>query len=136
MTVSAAAFPSVVFPCTDKVLLSVTAPEASRVVNAPVLAEEAPTVAPSIVPPFMSAVSATKASTVAVPSKYKSLNSRELVPKSMSLSVTGTIAPSWILTCSTAAPPTSTYTPQRLFVLSTTILLKKSKSPIVCILPP
>ena len=88
--------------------LKVTAPEAARVVNAPVLAEEAPTVAPSIVPPFMSAVSATKASTVAVPSKNKSLNSKELVPRSMSLSVTGTIAQSCIRICSTADELTST----------------------------
>ena len=39
------------------------------VVKAPELAELAPTVAPSTVPPFMSAVSATKASVVTVPSK-------------------------------------------------------------------
>ena len=39
---------------------------------------------------------------------YTSLNSSELVPKSISLSVTGTIAPSCILTCSTALEDTST----------------------------
>ena len=63
---------------------------------------------PSIVPALISAVSATKASMLAVPSRYKSLNSREAVPRSMSLSVTGTIAPSWILSCSTDAADTST----------------------------
>ena len=77
-----------------------------------------------------------KASEVTVPSKYASLNSNELVPKSISLSVTGTIAPSCILICSTAAEDTSTNTPHLLFVLSATILFKKSKSPIVWILPP
>ena len=66
----------------------------------------------------------------------RSLNSRELVPKSISLSVTGDITPSDILICSTAVLDTSTNTPQRLFVLSATILFKKSKSPIVCMLPP
>ena len=68
-----------------------------------------------------------KASEVTVPSKYASLNSNELVPKSISLSVTGTIAPSCILICSTAAEDTSTNTPHLLFVLSATILFKKSK---------
>ena len=48
------------------------------------------------------------ASAYTVPSKYPSLNSKELVPKSISLSVTGTIAPSCILICSTAAEETST----------------------------
>ena len=38
------------------------------------------------------------ASDVTVPSKYAFLNSAELVPKSTSLSVAGTIAPSTILT--------------------------------------
>ena len=103
-------------------------------VTAPAL--EPPIVTPSIVPPLISAVSATKASVVTVPSKKASLNSKELVPKSMSLSVTGTIAPSWILICSTADEETWTKKPQRLFVLSTTILLRKSKSPIVWMLPP
>ena len=131
VTVSDAAFPRVVLPCTDRVLLSVTAAEALRVVNAPVLAEVAPIVAPSIVPPFISAVSATRASTVAVPSKNKSLNSKELVPKSMSLSVTGTIAPSCTLICSTAALDTSTKNPMRLLLPSTTTLFRKSKSRIV-----
>jgi hypothetical protein len=48
------------------------------------------------------------ASTFAVPSINKSLNSREEVPKSTSLSVIGTIAPSCILICCTAADDTST----------------------------
>ena len=47
----------------------------------------------------MSAVSATRASMFAVPSRYKSLNSSELVPKSTSLSVTGAITPSVIVNC-------------------------------------
>ena len=68
--------------------------EPCMVVKTPVVAELAPIVAPSTVPPLMSAVSATSASVVTVPSKYASLNSTELVPKSMSLSVTGTITPS------------------------------------------
>ena len=41
-------------------------------------------------------------SILAVPSINKSLNSREDVPKSISLSVIGTIAPSCILNCCTA----------------------------------
>jgi len=52
--------------------------------------------------------SATKLSMFAVPSINKSLNSREEVPKSISLSVIGTIAPSCILNCCTAAEDTST----------------------------
>ena len=65
------------------------------VIVVPVIAAalEPPIIAPSTVPPFMSAVSATKASVVTVPSKKASLNSTELVPKSISLSVEGTIAP-------------------------------------------
>jgi len=54
----------------------------------------APMMVLSIVPALMSAVSATRLSMLAVPSIYRSLNSNELVPRSMSLSVTGTIAPS------------------------------------------
>ena len=48
------------------------------------------------------------ASTYAVPSIYKSLNSKELVPKSISLSVTGTIAPSAIYNWCTELLDTST----------------------------
>jgi hypothetical protein len=59
----------------------------------------------------------------------RSLNSRELVPKSTSLSVTGANTPSEILICSTAAEDTSTKNPQVL--PDTAILFKKSKSPIV-----
>ena len=77
-----------------------------------------------------------KASEVTVPSKKASLNSREDVPKSISLSVTGTIAPSCILICSTAALLTSTKKPQRLLLVSTTSLFKKSWSPIISMLPP
>ena len=65
------------------------------VIAVPVIAAalEPPIIAPSTVPPFISAVSATKASVVTVPSKKAALNSKELVPKSISLAVEGTIAP-------------------------------------------
>ena len=79
--------PSIVISSTTRLVPVSTVP-----VTAPAL--EPPIVTPSIVPPLISAVSATKASVVTVPSKKASLNSKELVPKSMSLSVTGTIAPS------------------------------------------
>ena len=71
------------------------------VIVVPVIAAavEPPITVASIVPPFMSAVSATRASMFAVPSRYKSLNSSELVPKSTSLSVTGAITPSVIVNC-------------------------------------
>ncbi len=75
-------------------------------------------VVPTVAPPSIKLISAPVAvisvpskfnvSILAVPSINKSLNSREEVPKSTSLSVTGTIAPSCILTCSTAADDTST----------------------------
>ena len=54
-------------------------------------------------PPSILAVSATSASVVTVPSKNASLNSKELVPKSMSLSVEGTIEPLLKVNC--ASPP-------------------------------
>jgi hypothetical protein len=68
------------------------------VIVVPVIApaEVPPIVTPSIVPPFMSIVSATRLSILAVPFKYKSLNCKAFVPKSISLSVVGTIAPSAI----------------------------------------
>ena len=74
-----------------------TLPFADRVVKAPVLGEEAPIVvlliaAPSTVPPLISAVSATNESMFAVPSRYKSLNSKPEAPKSRALSVLGTIS--------------------------------------------
>ena len=114
-TLSSAASPrvsvpplKVVVPVTVRLPPTSTLPVVVTEVNAPVEAELAPIVAPSTVPPLISAVSATKASTVTVPSKKASLNSNELVPKSISLSVTGTIAPSCILICSTADEETST----------------------------
>jgi len=58
-------------------------------ITACVIALLVPRVTPSIVPGSMSAVSATNASVVTVPSKNASLNSKELVPKSISLSVEG-----------------------------------------------
>ena len=56
------------------------------------LGEAAPIVAPSIEPPLMSAVSATNESILAVPSRYRSLNSKPDAPKSRALSVLGTIS--------------------------------------------
>ena len=54
-------------------------------------ADAAPIVTPSIVPPLISAVSAISASMLAVPSINRSLNSVPDAPKSISLSVTGTM---------------------------------------------
>ena len=71
-----------------------------------VATEAPPITTPSTVPPLISAVSATRESILAVPSKYKSLNSAEPVPKSISLSAEGTIAPSVNVTC--AAPAAET----------------------------
>ena len=73
----------------------------------------------------------TKASILAVPFKNKSLNWTLELPKSTSLSVTGTTAPSSTLICSVAVPLTSIKNPTRLLAVSTTILFKKSWSPIV-----
>ena len=50
-------------------------------------------VAPSIVPPLMSAVSATKLSIFAVPSMYKLFHSKLDAPKSPPASEKGTISP-------------------------------------------
>ena len=62
------------------------------------------TVATSAVPVTSPVNGPANASAVTVPSKYASLNSTELVPKSMSLSVTGTKAPSInFIWCSFAA---------------------------------
>ena len=83
------------------------------------------------VPATVALTSTSKVSIWAVPSINKSLNSKEDVPKSTSLSVTGETTQYDILICYTAALETSTKTPQRLFVLSATILFKKSWSPIV-----
>ena len=62
-------------------------------------------------------------STYATPSIYRSLNSAPDAPKSTSLSVTGTMTPSWKRTCSVDTEATSTKTPTRLLVSSTTTLL-------------
>ena len=56
-------------PSTSKLPVIVTLLLAEMVVNAPDEAELAPIVAPSIVPPLISAVSATKESMLAVPSR-------------------------------------------------------------------
>ena len=93
---------SVDVPVTANVELSVVAPVTPNVLDnvvAPVTPKVVPTVAAS---------STVNVSIVAVPSKYKSLNSSELVPKSMSLSVTGTIAPSAMYNCCTGLLDTST----------------------------
>ena len=123
--VTASVEDNVVAPVTPSVLERVVAPVTPNV--------ELSVVAPVTprVPATVAFASTARVSMVAVPSRYKSLNSSEDVPRSISLSVTGTIAPSCIRTCSTADPETSTYTPHLLLVESTTILLRKSKSPIV-----
>ena len=59
-------------------------------VNVPAPAEAPPIVTPSIVPPFISAVSATNESIFAVPSKCKSPHSSVEVPKFLLPSVDGT----------------------------------------------
>ena len=74
--------------------------------------------------------STSRTSICAVPSIKRSLNSKVDPPKSMSLSVTGTITPSWIRNCSTATPPTSLYTLILLFDVSTTTLFFASTSAI------
>ena len=66
-------------------------------VKAPVTARVLDSVVAPVTPKVPATVpftSTSKVSTWAVPSKNKSLNSNELVPKSISLSVTGTMAPS------------------------------------------
>jgi len=65
-----------------------------------------------------------------MPSTYKSLNSKLDVPRSISLSVTGTIAPSCIRNCSTAADDTSLKNPMRLLDVSITTLFNASVSAI------
>jgi hypothetical protein len=106
VTLSTTAFPTtvrvpatsvvsnVVSPSTSKSPVTATSEEASTVVNEPAAAVDPPITAASIVPPFMSAVSATNESIFAVPSKYKSLYSNADVPKSIALSVAGTKAAS------------------------------------------
>ena len=96
VTVSLAALPSVVFPLTVKFAVKVVLPVTPNV---------PPTVAFPIIPAL---ASTSNVSIWAVPSKYKSLNSNELVPKSTSLSVTGIIAPSAMYNCCTGLLLTST----------------------------
>ena len=67
------------------------------VVKAPAAGVVAPMVALSIVPPLISAVSATSASMLAVPSINRSLNSNAVEPMLMSSSVKGRMAPSCTL---------------------------------------
>ena len=93
---------SVDVPVTAKVELRVVAPVTPRVLER-VVAPVTPNVLDSVVAPvtpkvvpIVAASSTVRVSMVAVPSKYKFLNSKEEVPKSMSLSVTGIIAPSAI----------------------------------------
>ena len=90
----------------------------------PEISKEVPVrtpVTPSV-PAIVAFTSTSSVSTCAVPSRKRSLNSNELVPRSISLSVTGTTAPSCILICSTALLETSTKKPTLLFVPSTTTL--------------
>jgi len=63
-----------------------------------------------------------KPSKVTVPSKKASLNCKELVPKSISLVVIGTIAPSNNLNCSVEVPDTSIWKPISSLVVSIWIL--------------
>ena len=71
-----------------------------------------PNVLPIVnVPATAPLISTSSVSMCAVPSKYKSLNSKPDVPKSISLVITGIIAPSEKRNCSTAAEDTSTKTP-------------------------
>ena len=51
------------------------------------------------VPATVALSSTVRVSILAVPSRWKSLNCNDVVPKSISLLVIGTIAPSWIRTC-------------------------------------
>ena len=67
-----------------------TLPLAVRVVNAPEEGVVAPTVALSIVPALMSAVSATKLSMFAVPSMKRLFHSLDAEPRSCAASVAGT----------------------------------------------
>ena len=82
------------------------------------------------VPAIVAFSSTSNVSMCAVPSRYKSLNSVPDAPKSMSLSVTGSIAPSCIRTCSTAELLTSVNIPTLLLLVSTTTLLRASTSAI------
>ena len=70
-----------------------TFPVADNVVKEPVPGVLAPILAASIVPPLISAVSATKESIFAVPSMNKSLNSIPLAPRSLAPSEFGKISP-------------------------------------------
>ena len=71
----------------------------------------------------------TKPSNVTVPSKKASLNSKELVPKSISLSVVGIIAPSCNLNCSVDVPLTSIENSITSLVVSIKILFKGVVNP-------
>ena len=82
------------------------------------------------VPATVAFSSTSSVSMCAVPSMCRSLNSVPDAPKSISLSVTGSIAPSWILTCSTAEELTSLKNPTRLLLVSTTTLFSASVSAI------
>ena len=94
----------------------------------PALAVTAP-VTPNV-PATVAFSSTSSVSMCAVPSMCRSLNSVPDAPKSISLSVTGSIAPSWILTCSTAEELTSLKNPTRLLLVSTTTLFSASVSAI------
>ena len=109
---------------------------AVRSLNVPAPAEAAPIVTPSIAPPLMSTLESVATPVIVTesiyptPSTYKSLNFNEDVPMSISSSVTGTIAPSCILSCSTADPLTSLKKPILLLLVSITTLFSASLSAI------
>jgi len=90
---------TVKLPPTETSLEAVTLPVNVDVpVTAKVLDNVVAPVTPKVVP-TVAASSTVKISMVAVPSNYKPLNSKEAEPKSISLSVTGRIAPSAIYIC-------------------------------------
>ena len=76
-------------PALISTVASVAVPEAFKEVNVPAAALAPPITAPSTVPPLMSAVSATRASMLAVPSTYRLRHSEPTAPKSYVSSAEG-----------------------------------------------
>ena len=77
----------------------------ASVVKVPAAAEAPPITAPSIEPPLMSAVSATRLSIFAIPSMNRSLNSEPTAPKSTPASFRGNKAPFAILPLNMISSP-------------------------------
>ena len=99
--------PSILPPLISTVV-SVDVPVAVKEVNVPAAALAPPITAPSTVPPLMSAVSATRASMLAVPSMYKLRHSEPTAPKSYVSSAEGSSGEATsavIVTVSLAALP-------------------------------